>query len=39
MAGPTAGIELPGPVTDEVLALLADELTRISMRFEVRRRG
>lgn len=32
-------IELPGPVADGALALLADELARISMRFEVRRRG
>lgn len=39
MAGPTTTIELPGPVADDVLALLGDGLARLSARFEVRRRG
>jgi len=39
MAGPTAGIELPGPVADDVLSRLANELARISTFFETKRRG
>jgi hypothetical protein len=39
MAGPTAKIELPGPVADNVLAILGDELAWLSARFEVQRRG
>lgn len=39
MAGPTAGIELDGPVAEGALARLADELTGISARFETHRRG
>lgn len=39
MAGPTTGIELDGPVADDVLSRLADDLAGISTRFETRRRG
>jgi hypothetical protein len=35
MAGPTLGIELDGPVAEEALARLTDELASISTRFEL----
>lgn len=39
MAGPTAGIELDGPVPDAALAVLKDELAEISTQLETPRHG